>query len=360
MPQLREIGFAVLLLGCYHVALQTFTSSSADQPLRRRANSVGGDSGGTSQPRQSAESAEVPRIASTNAVAPVARPDWRPPFGSNLRPNPPARALLAQADPRTATLHFTFGSFAMMDFLINWRHFVQRVGLSPAIVGAADHQMIEACTQQGIAALGIVEGLDVWTYEQSANTSTVVQEGKSDWKYYRHHKSSFLELGLVKVAFLWELLLLGFDVLISDLDVVWLAPHYERWMTYRYPERPPLPEAALLAMADVLVSTDELDEAYDAHGLYERWPFGVGWGRRHPTPSLPIPPHAHPRSHPRAPMPCHAIQPVKSDSTPACHTVSCPWPFQSLHPAPHTASHIPSHPNQDPNHPTPICSLILK
>ena len=35
-----------------------------------------------------------------------------------------------------------------------------------------------------------------------------------------------------------------------------------------------------MAMADVLVSTDDLDEAYDGFGSWERWPFGVGWGRR--------------------------------------------------------------------------------
>jgi len=38
----------------------------------------------------------------------------------------------------------------------------------------------------------------------------VVQAGNAEWKYYRHHKSSFLELGLVKVAFLWELVSLGY------------------------------------------------------------------------------------------------------------------------------------------------------
>ena len=36
-------------------------------------------------------------------------------------------------------------------------------------------------------------------------------------RYYRHHNSDFLEMGLVKVAFLYELVGLGFDVLISDL-----------------------------------------------------------------------------------------------------------------------------------------------
>ena len=52
-------------------------------------------------------------------------------------------------------------------------------------------------------------------------------------------------------------------------------------MTYRHEaSHPPYREAALMAMADVLVSTDELDEAYDGFGSWERWPFGVGWGRR--------------------------------------------------------------------------------
>ena len=51
--------------------------------------------------------------------------------------------------------------------------------------------------------------------------------------------------------------------------------------TYRgEPARPPLAEAGLLALADVLVSTDELDAEYDALGTWERWPNGVGWGRR--------------------------------------------------------------------------------
>ena len=51
-------------------------------------------------------------------------------------------------------------------------------------------------------------------------------------------------------------------------------------MSYRYPDLPPLPEARLMAMADVLVSTDELDTEYDAHGTWNRWPFGLGWGWR--------------------------------------------------------------------------------
>ena len=172
----------------------------------------------------------------------------------------------------------------MMPFFQNWKHFVEAAGLEPVILGAADVQMYQACTRDDVAALTLSAGLDVWNYTVDASVSrtalTVVQNGSSEWKYYRHHKSSFLEIGLVKAAFLWELLRLGYDVLISDLDVVWLRGGWERWMTYRNPRLPPLPEARLMAMADVLVSTDELDTEYDAHGTWNRWPFGVGWGWR--------------------------------------------------------------------------------
>eukprot|EP00962_Isochrysis_galbana_P035035 scaffold11945_cov84-Isochrysis_galbana.AAC.1 len=61
----------------------------------------------------------------------------------------------------TSVVHFTFGSGAMLDFLRNWLHYVNRAGLAPAVAGAADAQMLRACTAEGIAALGIADGLDV-------------------------------------------------------------------------------------------------------------------------------------------------------------------------------------------------------
>ena len=73
-------------------------------------------------------------------------------------------------------------------------------------------------------------------------------------------------MGLVKVAFLWELLSAGFNVLISDLDVVWLNGHWQRWMTWADAAHPPVPQASLIALADVLVTTDELSAQRDAQG----------------------------------------------------------------------------------------------
>ena len=62
----------------------------------------------------------------------------------------------------------------------------------------------------------------MWTYEKMKGTSNVQGEASGCGKYYRHHKDCFLELGLVKAAFLWELLKLRYDVLICDLTP---APH---------------------------------------------------------------------------------------------------------------------------------------
>jgi hypothetical protein len=69
-----------------------------------------------------------------------------------------------------------------------------------------------------------------------------------------------------QVAFLWELLSAGYSILISDLDVVWLNGHWPRWMAYGHPLEPPLPEASLIAAADVLVTTDELNAETDISG----------------------------------------------------------------------------------------------
>ena len=52
----------------------------------------------------------------------------------------------------------------------------------------------------------------MWTYEKMKGTSNVQGEASGCGKYYRHHKDCFLELGLVKAAFLWELLKLRYDV----------------------------------------------------------------------------------------------------------------------------------------------------
>ena len=194
-------------------------------------------------------------------------PLWLETGETNLLFNSHAQAQLAPYVPARTTLHFTFGSAVMMDFVKNWLHFAKKAGLTPYLVGTADTGTRDYCAGAGVAAAAIDPRLDVWTYQRKKQSEVTDDAlGKTQWQYFRHHNSDFLGMGLVKVAFLWELLISGLDVLISDLDVVWLNDGWKRWMTWREPAQPPVPEASLMALADLLVTTDELNTERDTQG----------------------------------------------------------------------------------------------
>ena len=165
---LLRIGAAVLLLGVYHVIVQLFSSAAAAPPCSHSLRGGSTPRAGTpgylttgvpQQPPPGALGQPLP------AVPQQPRPDaqWVPPPHSNLLANAPGGPIMAGADPATTTLHFTFGSGTMMQFLRNWRHYILKAGIGPAIVGAADADMLAACTAEGIGAIGIVQDLDVWT-----------------------------------------------------------------------------------------------------------------------------------------------------------------------------------------------------
>jgi len=211
----------------------------------------------------------APTAASTSTFTAAPKPQsqpWMRTEKTALVLNEAARAAFGAVEPRGTTIHFTFGSAVMMDFVKNWLHFIRKAQLAPILVGAADTGLFKFCTDEGLPAAAISPELDVWTYERKPRAATDVYQIKTEWKYFRHHNSDFLEMGLVKVAFLWELLSAGFSVLISDLDVVWLNGHWQRWMTWEDAAAQPVAEASLIALADVLVTTDELDAAADARG----------------------------------------------------------------------------------------------
>ena len=135
-------------------------------------------------------------IEQPTVAAAAEPPSWMT-SRSNLVFNAPARAGLSRVVPRGTTLHFTFGSIVMLDFVHNWMHFVKKAGLSPALIGAADLSLQQKCTEEGLPAVGVSPQLDVWSYARKAKDRAKDQvfDLKSDWKYYRHHKKSFLEMG---------------------------------------------------------------------------------------------------------------------------------------------------------------------
>lgn len=70
--------------------------------------------------------------ATTGAPATLANlPAWMLPevSGRALALNEPAKHALAAVEPRGTTIHFTFGTSVMMDFVKNWLHFAQKAGL---------------------------------------------------------------------------------------------------------------------------------------------------------------------------------------------------------------------------------------
>ena len=129
-------------------------------------------------------------------------PAYMRPERSALRFNNASAASLAPlGEPRGATLHFTFGSAVMMDFVRNWLHFVKRARIGPVLVGAADLGLLQFCDAEGVPAAAIAPELDVWTYKRKpVRAGQGAYQIETEWKYFRHHNSDFLEMGLVKVS----------------------------------------------------------------------------------------------------------------------------------------------------------------
>ena len=160
-------------------------------------------------------------------LKPATPQTWIEPKNTALVFNEAGRKVFENLPPHGATIHFTFGSAVMMDFVQNWLHFVGKAGLTPYLVGSADSGLFKFCTAEGVPSAAISPELDVWTcaahlpstttqasslprppprappprprYERKAR-SKEVYEIETQWKYFRHHDSDFLEMGLVKAG----------------------------------------------------------------------------------------------------------------------------------------------------------------
>ena len=74
-------------------------------------------------------------------------------------------AWLARYEPAQTTLHFTFGSAVMMDFVKNWLHFAKRAGLAPYLVGTADAALMKFCAEHPPAKLAGSPITEVKTFD---------------------------------------------------------------------------------------------------------------------------------------------------------------------------------------------------
>mmetsp|Transcript_19097 Transcript_19097/g.26441 ORF Transcript_19097/g.26441 Transcript_19097/m.26441 type:complete len:801 (-) Transcript_19097:47-2449(-) len=180
-------------------------------------------------------------------------------------PSPPAPEVWShpvfgtQLPPPPSSIMLTFGSRAVSDFILNWVKNVEKIkDIGPYIVACMDEDLLALCKSKGIPAF----------YARSANiigdrgnlgtdpTKQSRQTIGSD-RYYRTDGAAFKKMGAVKAAMLQMMLETGYNVFISDADVVWFGNPWG--IVGGRTDIPIREDAADLARADVVASTDCID-----------------------------------------------------------------------------------------------------
>ena len=135
-------------------------------------------------------------------------------------------------------LFLTFGSGSMRDFILNWHAQTQKALPGQAtLMAALDEGAESVCEEHGFACV-------------SFSKDTRMHTGGT---YWRQNEDTFLRMATLKTTFLAAILTAGYDVWMSDLDVVWLS---SPWPWSGGSTEAVVPEAQWLAHADVIASTD--------------------------------------------------------------------------------------------------------
>ncbi|XRB18460.1 glycosyltransferase family 77 protein [Pseudoscourfieldia marina] len=186
---------------------------------------------------------EIPDISGISWETPSTAPKAFQPIVEPKRP--PVRSedylLTRERVAKHATsdglIMVTWANYHYLDFALNWLGHLSRLGVKNVMVGAMDHEMLEALVERGVPTFSMESGLTT---------------GDFGWGTPTFHK-----MGREKINLFVKFTEMGFDVLISDIDTVWL--------------RDPLPYMAEYKNADVLTSSDHLSATTTDGGL-ESWP----------------------------------------------------------------------------------------
>ena len=149
-----------------------------------------------------------------------------------------------------ASLALTFGTVALKHHVYNWLRHAGKVPQLTYAVVALDDALERLCQSwaepvlSGRRLLG-GGGADVAAAFDALNTG-----------YVRDNTAAFKQLGFLKARATARLLELGYDVLLSDADAVWLGDPWP-WVGRRGIE--PSAEAGDLPEADVLATNDMPD-----------------------------------------------------------------------------------------------------
>ncbi|GMH44240.1 hypothetical protein BSKO_12174 [Bryopsis sp. KO-2023] len=130
----------------------------------------------------------------------------------------------------------TFANYNFLDFAENWVSHIQGLGITAYVVMAMDDAILKALVPQGINAF---------------TTGTHLNKGNVGW-----FTPGFHELQVGKTDLLMELSKLGLDIILSDVDTVWLRNPIDYCERYR--------------RADILAGANQLWNSTNDGGL-EDW-----------------------------------------------------------------------------------------
>lgn len=127
----------------------------------------------------------------------------------------------------------TWANYHYLDFVLNWVHHIELTGCKSFLVGAMDNELLEVLVGKSVPAFGMASGLTLDDFGWGSST--------------------FHKMGREKISLLQTFTKWGIDVIISDVDTVWL--------------RNPVPYMAKYPEADILVSSDHLSATTTDGGL---------------------------------------------------------------------------------------------
>ncbi|KAL6753317.1 nucleotide-diphospho-sugar transferase-domain-containing protein [Haematococcus lacustris] len=148
----------------------------------------------------------------------------------------PTREMV-QKIAENGMLIVTWANWHYQDFVRTWLSHIKAVGVTGYIVGAMDDHLLQVLIDQKVNTFSMKSGLTLGDFGWGSGT--------------------FAKMGREKIKLIRVFLQLGVDVIISDVDVLWL--------------RNPLPYFAQYPDADILTSSDHLRNTVSNYDL-ELWP----------------------------------------------------------------------------------------
>mmetsp|Transcript_5824 Transcript_5824/g.16640 ORF Transcript_5824/g.16640 Transcript_5824/m.16640 type:complete len:662 (+) Transcript_5824:421-2406(+) len=127
----------------------------------------------------------------------------------------------------------TWANWHYYDFVSNWVWHLRKLGVVHFLVGSMDDTLLEALSADGVPTFSMASGLTT---------------GDFGWGSKTFHK-----MGREKIGLIASFTSMGFSILVSDVDTVWM--------------RDPLPYMAQYPQADCLTSSDLLADTARDEGL---------------------------------------------------------------------------------------------